>query len=179
MDDESFGREFGSAPIAKALGPPRSLETTSTDKRPARRSWIVWAVAAFVFLAIIGAINSDTEYGGGVTATNNKQSANTLPTRPTLHDKTALDWQTGSYDDKLATCTFFLWGLWKNDALKPHIQNSIHSIEDLKPYARELVVCIDAATRPEPNPAENRRVFSQFKVHDIAATGIVSIGWGD
>ena len=68
--------------------------------------------------------------------------------------------------------------VWKSNAFKPKIQNSITAIDDLKPYAQELVVCIDAATRPVPDSAENRRVFGQFKVRDIAAAGMATMGWG-
>ncbi len=95
----------------------------------------------------------------------------------TLHKASAIDWQTADAEDKLATCGDIVAVLWKGKSLKPAIQNRIHSIDDMRPYAEELVVCLDKATEPLSDPAENRRVYVNQTVAGMATIGIVLMGW--
>ena len=96
-----------------------------------------------------------------------------------LLNRSAIEWQSASYEDKVATCDLALFALWNEKALRPHIQQRITSVDDLKPYVRELVICMDAATRPDPNPYTNQRIFGDVKVHQILSASVITMGWGD
>jgi len=176
MNDETFGLQYGHNPLANRN---RYLSNTTVGSDKDARQRIKGLAFVAVVLAIIAAPVLYFDNQRVATNTLSSQSNNVRNSRPRLYDKTALDWQTGSRDDKLATCRFYLRGVWQGGALKPHIHNSIRSVEDLEPYVRELVTCLDAATRPVPDPDENRRVFSQIKLHQIAAIGMVTMGWGE
>src|SRR5262245_33789618 len=75
----------------------------------------------------------------------------------TLHKKGALDWQVADYNDKLATCDDIVATAWQQKKLKPKIQEAISSVDDMKPFAQELVTCLDAATKQDPDPTQNRK----------------------
>ncbi len=95
----------------------------------------------------------------------------------TLHDKGALDWQNADQYDKLATCGDFVTTLWKSGKLKPEISNSITTIDDLRPYAQELVIALDAACARDPDPDQNRRLFVNQTVSGFAVLSMVTMGW--
>ncbi|QDT34551.1 hypothetical protein [Thalassoglobus polymorphus] len=95
----------------------------------------------------------------------------------TLHKKSALDWQGSNHPDKLATCSDFVAAMWQNEKFVPRIQNSIDSVDDMKPYAQELVEYIDVATRRDPDPEQNRRLFTNQTVAAMALLGIIEMGW--
>lgn len=95
----------------------------------------------------------------------------------TLHKASAIDWQTASHENKLATCADIVAVLWEGKSLKPAIQNKINSIDDMRPYAEELVVWLDKAMEPLSDPAENRRVYVNQTVAGMATMGIVLMGW--
>ncbi len=57
----------------------------------------------------------------------------------TLHKKTALEWQTASPEDKPATCSDFVAGMWEDGNLKPSIADNVSTADDFRPYAQELV----------------------------------------
>ena len=96
----------------------------------------------------------------------------------TLHNAGALEWQKANHGDKLATCSDFVAKLWEREDFKPSIRNSIHSVEDMRPYAQELVDFLDAATRKGPDPDKNRMLYTNQKVSEMAAIGIVMMQWG-
>ena len=95
----------------------------------------------------------------------------------TLHRKSALEWQTASSRNKLATCADFVAGMWQKGSLKSSIANRISSVDDVRTYAQELVNYLDDAFKADPNPERNRKLFAKEKVSYIAALGIVSMGW--
>jgi hypothetical protein len=95
----------------------------------------------------------------------------------TLHRKTALDWQNASSANKLATCADFVAGMWDKGKLKPSITRTISAVDDFRPYAQQLVGCLDAAFKPWPDPEENRRLFANQTVASFAAMGMVTMGW--
>ncbi len=95
----------------------------------------------------------------------------------TLHKKSALDWQGSNQPDKLATCSDFVAGMWQNEKFVPRIQNSIDTVDDMKPYAQELVEYIDVATRRDPDPEQNRRLFTNQTVSAMAVFGMIEMGW--
>jgi hypothetical protein len=95
----------------------------------------------------------------------------------TLHKKSALEWQTASKADKLATCGDFVTGMWKNGDLKPAIANRLSTVDDVRPYAQELVDFLDTALKIDPDPEQNRMMFTNQTVSSTAAIGMVMMGW--
>lgn len=95
----------------------------------------------------------------------------------TLHSKSALEWQTAWAADKLATCADFVTKMWTNGNLKPSIANNISTVDDVRPYAEELVDFLDAAFKPDPDPEQNRKLFTNQTVSSTAAIGMITMGW--
>ena len=95
----------------------------------------------------------------------------------TLHNKSALEWQMASADDKLATCADFVARMWEDQSFVPKIQNSINSVESMKIYAEELVICLDAATERFADPEQNRRVYANQTVSSMATLGMMTMRW--
>lgn len=95
----------------------------------------------------------------------------------TLHNKSALEWQTASSEDKLATCGDFVTKMWQNGDLKPSIANNLSTVDDVRPYAKELVDFLDGAFAPDPDPELNRILFTNQTVASFAAIGMITMGW--
>jgi hypothetical protein len=95
----------------------------------------------------------------------------------TLHNKTALDWQRATPADKLATCGDFVTAMWKKGNLKSEVSDHLSTVDDVRPYAQQLVIFLDAAFRVDPDPDENRKRFTNQTVAEFAAVGIITLGW--
>jgi hypothetical protein len=95
----------------------------------------------------------------------------------TLHKKSALEWQTASGADKLATCADVVTFMWQEGKLKPAIANRLSTVDDVRPYAQELVDGLDAAFKPDPDPEQNRKMFTNQTVSSTAALLMVTMGW--
>lgn len=95
----------------------------------------------------------------------------------TLHNAGAFEWQQASYENKLATCANFVSSMWEKKLLKPSIQNQIKSMDDIRVIAQELSTQMDAAMEERANPEENRQIYTNQKVSDIAALLMMSMGW--
>jgi hypothetical protein len=83
----------------------------------------------------------------------------------TLHRATVGEWRNASYRDKLATAAD--WAL-AYDRVKNTVLRS-GSMETLKPYAIDLVTCVDGASGPSGNDS--------LRVAQLAASCIVLLGW--
>jgi hypothetical protein len=97
----------------------------------------------------------------------------------TLQDKGILDWQKASYENKLGTCGDLVARFLELGYFKPGIQHSIESVDDMRPYAEELVVFLDTATKKWDDPEENRVVFTNQTVPEFAFIGLVLMEWID
>jgi len=95
----------------------------------------------------------------------------------TLRDKGALEWQVAGEADKLATCADFVASIHRNGGFTPSIQVSIRTKEDLRPFAVELVNCINAATAREADETVNTRMYANQTVKDIAILCMLTMGW--
>jgi hypothetical protein len=95
----------------------------------------------------------------------------------TLHNKSALEWQLASSPDKLATCADFVTKMWNNGDLKPSLENRLSTVDNVRPYAQELVECLDAAFKRDPNPEQNRKLFVNQTVASTAVICMVTMGW--
>lgn len=94
-----------------------------------------------------------------------------------LHAENALAWQQASYENKLATSADFISTMYQNDHLTASISRQINGIDSLRPLAEELVSQLDDAFQPDPNPEENRRLFTKMKVGESAAMIMIMMGW--
>ena len=95
----------------------------------------------------------------------------------TLHKKNAITWQKASQRNKLATCADFVAALWQNKIFKPSLQNSIRSMNDLKPLAKELVVQLDEAFKKFPNADKNQNIYANQKVDDTVKLLLILMDW--
>ena len=95
----------------------------------------------------------------------------------TLHQENGLVWQKASNKNKLATCADIVANMWSKKMFKQAIQNKIHSVDDLKPLAQELVVALDGAFKKDEDDAINEQIFTNQKVTGTAAILITMMGW--
>lgn len=95
----------------------------------------------------------------------------------TLHKKSILEWQDADARDKLATCADFVGGTWKDGNFIPKIQNSIVTVDDMRPYAEELVAFIDAAGKRHENAKQNEILYANQDVAGFASLGVVTMKW--
>ncbi len=95
----------------------------------------------------------------------------------TLHRKSILDWQVADDADKLATCGDFVTKMWQDDKLTERIARSVASVDDIRPYAQELVDFIDAAGKRDPDPEQNKVLYANQSVSEFAVIGMVSMKW--
>ena len=110
------------------------------DTRKETKSFLVLAVLG---LFLIHPLVADSEwYSGG-----------------TLHRATVGEWRSASYRDKLATAAD--WAL-AHDRVKSEVMGS-GSMQTLKPFAIDLVACVDGAAGPSGNDG--------LRVSRLAASG--------
>ena len=95
----------------------------------------------------------------------------------TLHNVSAIEWQQASYENKLATCADFISSMWIEKLLKPSLQNQIKTMDDMQVLAQELVTQMDAAMKESTDSEENRVLYTNQKVSDIASLLMISMGW--
>ena len=95
----------------------------------------------------------------------------------TLHKKSGLEWQSASRENKLATCADFVVAMWQKGNLKPSVANRISTVDDARPYASELVAFLDAAFKADPDPVQNRKLYTNQTVGSFAAIGMVTLRW--
>ena len=95
----------------------------------------------------------------------------------TLHTETALAWQQATAANKLATSADFVTKAYAQKMLKPEIQASFRTIDDFRPYAKELMLYLDAATKPDPDAAKNRKIFGKQRISELAVVGMLQLGW--
>ena len=95
----------------------------------------------------------------------------------TLVNAGVLEWQQASSENKLATCGDFVSHMWSKKMLRPEIQNKINSMDDMRVLAEELMTQIDAATQQDVNPEDNKQIYANQKVTDIATAMIIVMNW--
>lgn len=139
---------------------------------------------ALLLMVVLAAGSVDTENSGTSRPSSGTPSSGTQSNAVkkwyqggTLHNKSALEWQAASRDDKLATCGDFVTKMWQDGNLKPSIADKLSTVDDVRPYAQELVDFLDAAFKPESASAQNRMLFTNQTVSGTAAIGMVTMGW--
>jgi len=147
---------------------------------------LIFAVASLIFLIIYNSNNDNDSYmkdaspsSSSVVSSNQSSSGsssnNSNSSRPatefdkwyeggTLHRKTISDWKKAENRDKLATCADFI------ASIKDKLNLSITSVDSIKPYAEDLVICIDIAVK-------DIDTMDNDKVTEVAALSMVLMGW--
>ncbi|CAI2121938.1 Uncharacterised protein [Serratia fonticola] len=95
----------------------------------------------------------------------------------TLHEANAIEWQNAKQENKLATSADFIAGIYSKGLLVPEISNKIKSVDDFKPYAVELTNQLDAAFERDPNPAQNKKTFTNQSVKSTAMMLMIVMAW--
>jgi uncharacterized protein YgiM (DUF1202 family) len=95
----------------------------------------------------------------------------------TLHKANALEWHGASHANKLATCADFITRKWKGKELLPQMTWEIRSVDDIRPFAEELVTFIDDAVAPANGAPADRKLMADTKVADLASSGMFLLGW--
>lgn len=95
----------------------------------------------------------------------------------TLHAKTGRDWRAASYHNKLATCTDFIAMMWQKKKLEPSMQERIKSIEDIRPFANQLVAALNTTFTDKRVNNELDDVIGGQKISSCAVIYFVTMGW--
>ncbi|MEO1827675.1 MAG: hypothetical protein ABGX82_02465 [Pseudomonas sp.] len=135
----------------------------------------------FAFLALIGwgiwSLLSGPPDNSAANADTQAQSAPQWYEGGTLHEASGLDWQKAAYADKLATAGDILARLNNVGSLSPQIAGRVNEIDDYKPLAAELVTQLDDAFAPDPDPAQNERMFANQTVKETSVMVMAMMGW--
>lgn len=95
----------------------------------------------------------------------------------TLHRAGVLAWQEADYKNKLATCSDFIAAQWQSENFKSSIHYKIKTVDDMHPYAVELVICLDAAAEKHPDPETNYNMYANQTVAEMATMCMIMMGW--
>lgn len=78
----------------------------------------------------------------------------------TLSNAGILEWQQATAENRLASSADMVALLYQKKLLTPAISSKIRSMDDLRPHALELVTCLNESAKPQPDPKENRKIFT-------------------
>ncbi|MCG7605724.1 MULTISPECIES: hypothetical protein [unclassified Halomonas] len=71
----------------------------------------------------------------------------------------------------------FISTMYQNNHLTASTSRQVKGVDSVRPLAEELVSQLDDAFQPDPNPEENRRLFTNMKVGESAAMIMIMMGW--
>ncbi len=134
-------------------------------------------VVAIVIASCSGSDEPTASTSNQNTAVAQAQAAPQWYEGGTLHEATGLDWQKATYADKLATAGDILARLNNVGSLSPQIAGRVNEIDDYKPLAAELVTQLDDAFAPDPDPAQNERMFANQTVKETSVMVMAMMGW--
>jgi len=89
----------------------------------------------------------------------------------------ALEWQEATPQNKVASSSDIIAKLYQDNMLKSDIQKSIRTVDDFKPLASQLALCIEKSTEKDPDPVTNKRMYANQKVVSMATFCLLSMGW--
>ena len=147
---------------------------TSREKALAYAKFVNGSVGEPIIVAKVA-----SESAPAIVSSNTSQKLRKWYEGGTLHRASALEWQKSDYANKLATCADFVSAMRQKKLLKPSIQNQIQSMDDLRPFAQQLVDNLDAATKKETDPQENTKMYANQTVSDIALMLVILLEWAE
>lgn len=144
-----------------------------------------FAVRLAVIIVVLLGVLSIGYFRGGGDDDGAETASDTLPDGPTaewhkggtLHNESALEWQTATAKNKLATCADFLTRMWQNGKLAPMVEDELTTINDAYPFARQLVTELDSVFEARPDPEDNRRAFTGQAVSEGIMSVMDAKGW--
>ena len=101
----------------------------------------------------------------GVGSTDSNKSTSKWYEGGTLHRSTVQDWNKATYENKLATAADMALN---SDKIASKVKSS-GNIDTLRPYAQQLVTCIDEASAGQG--------YQNMKIAEIAASCMILMGW--
>ncbi|MGR3071466.1 hypothetical protein ABMY53_10520 [Vibrio vulnificus] len=126
----------------------------------------------FIVMVIVGSliIGScvDQDSTSSSTQTTTQSAAPKWYENGGLTDKGALVWQQAPYSKKLATAADIYAFFYQQNKLSPSISSNISNVDDLKPYAENLVASLDQAFKPMPTKEENEKIFANQTVSETS-----------
>lgn len=117
-------------------------------------------IFAILLLSTVGVLNASEWYEGG-----------------TLSDESALIWQGSTLANKIATSSDFVATMYQKKMFVASISSSIKNVNDLAPYAIQLASCIDEAAKRDPDPAQNKKMYTNQQVSSMAVLCAATMGW--
>lgn len=157
-------------PTWTLIGSRIGLARESAEKINRSKSyWTMGSVVFFLMLFIVTAVAPTLD--DRPLSSNTRTTSNKWYEGGTLLDKTGREWQAAPYADKLATCGDMVASLWIENALKPSMQSSLDSVDELKQLAEKLVAFIDAEVTRNPSASANQ------PVRRLGALGVTRLGF--
>jgi hypothetical protein len=129
-------------------------------------------VVLFLFILVVGSSENKSS-----SSSTKSQSQVKWYNGGTLHKAGALEWQNSSYPNKLATCADFITKLHQDGALTDSVSSKINSVDDIRPFAEELVKALDEAFKKSSNSDKNRRLYANQTVAGTALILLKIMGW--
>lgn len=129
---------------------------------------------SLVVIALLGAVTLSMCTSEQTSSTSDNVQVSSAQSQPKwyenggLHDKGALDWQQAPYSQKLASAADIYAHFYQNDLLSPAISSTISDVDDLKPYAENLVASLDETFEPKSTPEENKQFFANQTVSETS-----------
>ncbi|MDQ2216366.1 hypothetical protein [Vibrio parahaemolyticus] len=129
---------------------------------------------SLVVIALLGAVTLSMCTNEQTSSTPENSQVSSAQSQPKwyenggLHDKGALDWQTAPYSQKLASAADIYAFFYQQNKLSPSIASNISNVDDLRPYAENLVASLDEAFKPRPTKEENENMFANQTVSETS-----------
>ena len=95
----------------------------------------------------------------------------------TLHEASALEWQQGTQENKLATAGYLLGVVASEEMLAPKITGSITELNSFLPLATKLAAQLDVLFEVLEDEEENNATYADQKVVSTAGLLMMLNGW--
>lgn len=95
----------------------------------------------------------------------------------TLTDKGALEWQKATLANKIASSADFVAAMYQKHLFNTTVTSKISNINDLAPYAINLAICLDGATKKKVDPEKNKMIYTNQTISGMAAICVMMMGW--
>lgn len=95
----------------------------------------------------------------------------------TLYNENALAWQSASEENKLATCADLVAVMYEKKMFVEPINAAVHTVEDFRPLAEELVIGLNGAFKKDPDEEKNKMLYTNQKVNETAVILVTMMGW--
>lgn len=95
----------------------------------------------------------------------------------TLYNENGIAWQSATAENKLATCADIVAVMYEKKMFVEPINSAVHTVEDFKPLAEELMKALDGAFKKDPDAEKNNMLYTNQKVSDTSVILATMMGW--